>query len=151
MGRLIDADALMEYIGVERLDSRERIAELIQRQPTVEPCEDAINRQAALNELEHLRELSADGEMIEADDVLTTLTFLPSVQPQHWIPCSERLPEPRVAVLGYAPRYKNIFALYYDSMMGWMVWSPIRDDCFPNSQGEIVAWMPLPEPYQEGE
>ena len=82
MGRLIDADALMEYIGVERLDSRERIAELIQRQPTVEPCEDAINRQAALNELEHLRELSADGEMIEADDVLTTLTFLPSVQPQ---------------------------------------------------------------------
>ena len=66
-----------------------------------------------------------------------------------WIPCSERLPEPRMAVLGYAPRYQNIYALYYDTVLGWMVWSPIRDDCFPNSQGEIVAWMPLPEPYRE--
>ena len=66
---------------------------------------------------------------------------------QRWIPCSERLPEPRVAVLGYAPKFKNIFALYYDSVMGWMVWSPIRDDCLPNSQGDIIAWMPLPEPY----
>lgn len=68
---------------------------------------------------------------------------------QRWIPCSERLPEPRMAVLGYAPRYQNIYALYYDTVCGWMVWSPIRDDCFPNSQGEIVAWMPLPEPYRE--
>ena len=29
---------------------------------------------------------------------------------QRWIPCSERLPEPRMAVLGYAPRYQNIYA-----------------------------------------
>lgn len=65
-----------------------------------------------------------------------------------WIPCSERLPEPRMAVLGYAPKYQNIYALYYDIVLGWMIWSPIRDDCFPNSQGEIVAWMPLP-PYRE--
>ena len=68
-----------------------------------------------------------------------------------WIPTSERLPEPRMAVLGYAPRYQNIYALYYDSVYGWMLWSPVRDDFFPNSQGEIVAWMPLPEPYKEGE
>lgn len=66
-----------------------------------------------------------------------------------WIPCSERLPEPCKAVLGYAPRYQNIYALYYDSAYGWMIWNPLRDDCFPNSQGEIVAWMPLPEPYRE--
>lgn len=68
---------------------------------------------------------------------------------RQWIPCSERLPEPRTAVLGYAPKYNNIYALYYDSVMGWMIWNPIRNDIFPNSQGEIIAWMPLPDPYQE--
>jgi hypothetical protein len=74
----------------------------------------------------------------------------PTIEPEpHWIPCSERLPEPCKAVLGYAPRYQNIYALYYDSAYGWMIWNPLRDDCFPNSQGEIVAWMPLPEPYRE--
>ena len=107
----------------------------------------------------------------KAEDVYRVLEQLPSAQPdlseysdklwkkayergkaeaqQRWIPCSERLPEPRMAVLGYAPRYQNIYALYYDTVYGWMVWSPIRDDCFPNSQGEIVAWMPLPKTYRE--
>jgi hypothetical protein len=106
-------------------------------------------------------------------DVLAKIDALPSAQPdlsgysdklwkaayergkaeawQRWIPCSEMLPEPRKAVLGYAPRYQNIYALYYDSAYGWMIWNPLRDDCFPNSQGEIVAWMPLPEAYREGD
>lgn len=85
--------------------------------------------------LEGIEALMAEGEIYDIDYT-------------GWIPCSERLPEPRMAVLGYAPRYQNIYALYYDTVLGWMVWSPIRDDCFPNSQGEIVAWMPLPEPYK---
>lgn len=51
--------------------------------------------------------------------------------------------------LNPATSRENIYALYYDSVMGWMVWSPIRDDCFPDSQGEIIAWMPLPAPYRE--
>ena len=68
-----------------------------------------------------------------------------------WIPCEERLPEPNVAVLGYAPEFNNIFAVYYDSVCGWMIWSPVYDETFPSCQGEIVAWMPLPEPYRERE
>lgn len=67
-----------------------------------------------------------------------------------WVLVSERLPEPNMAVLGYAPQYDNIFAVYYDSVCGWMVWSPIGDDLFPEYYGEIVAWMPMPvEPYKE--
>ena len=89
-------------------------------------CLDAISRQDAID---------AMGKVQWAK---VRLMELPSAQ-QRWIPCSERLPEPRVAVLGYAPKFKNIFALYYDSVMGWMVWSPIRDDCLPNSQGDIIA------------
>lgn len=66
-----------------------------------------------------------------------------------WIPCEERLPEPNVAVLGYAPEFNNIFAVYYDSICGWMTWSPAGDEPFPSCQGEIVAWMPMPEPWKE--
>lgn len=66
-----------------------------------------------------------------------------------WIPCEERLPEPKVAVLGYAPAFHNIFAVYYDSVCGWMTWCPACDEPFPSSQGEIVAWMQLPKPYAE--
>ena len=68
-----------------------------------------------------------------------------------WIPCEERLPEPNVAVLGYAPEFNNIFAVYYDSICGWMIWSPAYDEPFPSCQGEIVAWMPLPVKYTGGE
>lgn len=83
-------------------------------------------------------------------DVICNIQTRPTIEPEsQWIPCSERLPEPRMAVLGYAPRYQNIYALYYDSVYGWMLWNPVRDDFFPNSQGEIVAWMPLPKPYKE--
>ena len=35
--RLIDADALMEHVYRDRLDSRERIAQMIKNAPTIEP------------------------------------------------------------------------------------------------------------------
>ena len=36
MSRLIDADALLEHVWRDRLDSRERIAELVKFMPTIE-------------------------------------------------------------------------------------------------------------------
>ncbi len=39
-GRLIDADALMEHIGRERLDSRERIAQMVNTAPTIIEAEE---------------------------------------------------------------------------------------------------------------
>lgn len=81
---------------------------------------------------------------------LTMVEYAPTIDAvPHWIPCEERLPEPKVAVLGYAPAFQNIFAVYYDSVCGWMTWCPACYEPFPISQGEIVAWMPLPEPYKE--
>lgn len=85
-------------------------------------------------------------------DVAVTIERMPTIDAvPYWIPCEERLPEPKVAVLGYAPAFHNIFAVYYDSVCGWMTWCPACDEPFPSSQGEIVAWMPLPEPYRERE
>lgn len=75
----------------------------------------------------------------------------PTIDPvPRWISCEERLPEPNVAVLGYAPTFNNIYAVYYDSDRGWMTWCPVYDEPFPSFQGKIVAWMPMPAPY-EGE
>lgn len=81
-------------------------------------------------------------------DVQEVLDAQPAVDAvPRWIPCEERLPEPNLAVLGYAPKFDNIFAVYYDSVCGWITWNPVHDEPFPSFQGEIVAWMPLPEPY----
>lgn len=51
-----------------------------------------------------------------------------------WVPCSERLPEEEVTVL--VTNEDGI--VYVDCLVDgvWMVW---RDN--------VVAWMPLPEPY----
>lgn len=54
-----------------------------------------------------------------------------SAQPeQHWIPCSERLPEPWKPVL-WIGKHGNIYIKPFDG-----------------SFIENIAWMPLPEPYQ---
>lgn len=82
----------------------------------------------------------------DADCIIDNAPTIDAVP--RWIPCEEGLPEPNVAVLGYAPAFDNIYAVYYDSVCGWMTWSPVYDEPFPSCQGEIVAWMPLPEPYK---
>lgn len=92
----------------------------------------------------------ANGKCREQEVVLSKIIdTAPTVDAvPRWIPCEDRLPEPNLAVLGYAPKFNNIYTVYYDSVCGWMIWSPVYDEPFPSFQGEIVAWMPLPEPYR---
>lgn len=59
----------------------------------------------------------------------------------HWIPCSERLPEENIWIICQ----NNAGAMMIgkcDIEFGWM---------FPAYFDGIVAWMPLPEPYQPEE
>ena len=59
-----------------------------------------------------------------------------SAQPeQHWIPCSERLPEER----GFYLTTTKDKAVYCD------YWN---EDNFDRTE-MVIAWMPLPEPYKE--
>lgn len=71
---------------------------------------------------------------------------------QQWIPCSERLPGEADykgcqecidgAVWYYTDKGAMGLGYYYESTKAW---STTYDEC---PYGEVIAWMPLPSPYQ---
>lgn len=80
---------------------------------------------------------------------------MPTIEPEpRWIPCSERMPdikehhcsEPCIVycengAYGFAELEENIF-----EQVGW---NCERDDEYHEPLGKVLAWMPLPEPFQE--
>ena len=75
---------------------------------------------------------------VERDDVLKLLE-----QETRWIPVSEGLPEEKQAVLVLCPQYKNIYCAYLEKEQWWIFGAFVQ--IVPN---EVVAWMPLPKPYE---
>lgn len=66
-----------------------------------------------------------------------------------WILCSERLPK-RDEIVLVSYRGEVHFCKYLDDGSENTWWDYIYDSCIWNN--DIVAWMPLPEPYKkEGE
>ena len=76
----------------------------------------------------------------------------PTIEIPTWIPCSERLPEEPfgclVTVYWEDPYSGEYYQIYHETVgydgEGWN-----------NADGwtlpyEVIAWMPLPEPYKEG-
>lgn len=102
------------------------------------------------------------------DAVVDMIDAMPTedVQPVRWIPCSERLPKTHETgnsfsgiymqsspVLVYGvPEYEEEYGFhvvtYCDDKNGRTYWSTELDAVTIN---EVYAWLPLPEPYQEGE
>jgi len=82
----------------------------------------------------------------------------PTIEPEpHWIPCSERLPE--FDEDGYSDKVLVCFSNFTgcetceyrecDDCHGWYVGD--SDDNPEDIGVHVIAWMPLPEPYKEGE
>jgi hypothetical protein len=70
-----------------------------------------------------------------------------------WIPCSERLPKDKRQVLVYArsvhyalakyDEMRNADGTYKKQWVTFDAWKPFY------TIKEVIAWMPLPEPYKE--
>lgn len=67
---------------------------------------------------------------------------------QQWIPVEERLPEPWTLVL-VTDSCKNasVCQMAFDPSYGW--YNEYENWTYFSTS--VIAWMPLPEPYQEGE
>ena len=80
---------------------------------------------------------------------------IPTIDPElKWIPCSERLPEDGTYIV-YAPDYTGGSSSAKECHNGIM-FSKIKNGKWSIEHGYhkrpncVWAWMPLPEPYQEG-
>lgn len=136
---------------------------------------DCIDRQAAIAHAISGRTREFEGEKwIRVPEVRESLQTMPSVQPDlsgysdrlwrnayergkrdaqaEWIPCSERLPEdsdfhdfwetPDGAVMWCKETGEIGAGWYYASTKTWC-------DLWDNGVRDVIAWMPLPEPYKE--
>ena len=110
---------------------------------------DTIYRQDAINAITEYG--SGNSIYMSVGELKRRIETLPSAQPEpKWTSCSERLPENKSYVLttihvpGRQPHARS----------GWY-----EDGYFFNDNGdtwrsidkEVNAWMPLPEPWKEGE
>lgn len=165
--RLIDADELSKWIsGQSKSPSCPknesafglRIIKHIDRMPSVQPvdkdinvsCKDAISRQA-VKEMMCIKHCTSFHTCEQKYGCYKThdLELLPSVQPEpHWIPVTERLPEPRTDVWVNSD-IGQIQGYYEENVKIWYASFGQGRDYL-----ELIvnAWMPLPEPYlEEGE
>lgn len=108
---------------------------------------DTISRQAVLDEIHKYME--------ERDYTIGTLhdniCEMPSAQPeQQLIPCSERLPEGITQVIIQTNGEAIHEAIYMGKDdYGHYVWKRPDNEIYWDE--EVVAWMPLPTPYQPKE
>lgn len=143
----------------------EWLAELKHLREQTEPCEDAISRRQAIDEIKRWFDLIK----LNPDILIDSIVTLPSVQPeikciakitmtdeqvkeafekakceildalpeQRWIPVGERLPEDNLKVFVST---KTAVGIAAHNELGWYV----PDTYFDG----VIAWMSLPEPYK---
>ena len=123
--------------------------------------DDLISRQAAIDAIGRLG-IPEDMCVFKIlSHIELELGTLPSAQPeQRWIPCSERLPEEygeflvtmtekaKAKDLGFDIDETYIRKMRYNSN-GWQLPRHIPSWINEAVKDEVLAWMPLPEPYQE--
>lgn len=81
----------------------------------------------------------------------------PTIEPeQRWIPCGERLPEDKYVLISKKPSKISgdkwcvaVAIRTADSRSRKIQWRDSGFGIIPDDK--VLAWMPLPEPYQRGE
>ena len=76
------------------------------------------------------------------------LNVVEQIEPKTvWIPVTEKIPETNDDVLVYDG--VDIFVAYYQTKDMWQGWKS-TDNAFDRVT-PIIAWMPLPKPYEEND
>lgn len=86
-------------------------------------------------------------------DNMPTIEALQGRKAGEWIPVSERLPEigehyVSEPCIVYCSNGAYGFAELEENIFGQVVWNCERDDEYHEPLGEVLAWMPLPEPWR---
>lgn len=95
------------------------------------------------------------GEIWELNraEIYKVIDEQPTIEPEpHWIPCSERLPQEEVDVLCCRDN-KTMAIMHFNPVLTtrYPKGFSVVEGAFSWRQDNVVAWMPLPEPYREGE
>jgi hypothetical protein len=112
---------------------------------------DTISRQAVLDAIQnHFNptgaELSPDLASVLVGVAVVINTMPPSPSRPQWIPCSERLPDGHRSVLCCTYGGTHFIGHIKEAKQG--EYMAVSGDSDYKTVYEIVAWMPLPEPYQ---
>ena len=127
-----------------------------------EPCGDAVSLDSVIDTIEWYR---TNPQHFTEDNLIEDIKGLPPVTPkQKWIPVSERLPEEDGEYLLWGKICEDdennyCFIGEYDSCAekfgDWREYHDSSTLGFLDSElieyHKVLAWMPLPEPYKEGE
>ena len=119
-----------------------------------EPCGDAISRQAALDVIAETDITNGTEPVFTGKQVQALLQDLPTVTPkQRWIPVSERLPEEDTNVLCWYEyfRYGNYNKMYQTYGVGTYFGRNVWAGDITGERARVIAWMPLPKPYEPQE
>jgi len=146
-------DSIMDYCESKQLGEALDMAIAALK---AEPCGDAVSREAMLNGLASIAKAKAksDAQKSLMGRIMFFTEQLPPVTPkQRWIPVSERLPENRNLVLVttyWHETYQVMVGSYWGNGVWWCApWNNTSREHL--KMLNAVAWMPLPEPYKEGE
>ena len=111
---------------------------------------DLISRQAALHYIADWQygEAKVGNEAVydTIEKCYKMIEQLPSVQPQRWIPVTEELPDELGDIVVISTKGGRVREAMYVPSGDEQAF--VTKDCW-YCHGEVVAWMPLPEPYKE--
>ena len=108
-------------------------------------CEDLLNRWniADTKKEELIRQ-------VMADVVTPIVVSQPTIEPQKWISCDERLPEENLPVLVAVKQKDRLPKWVKEQTYSYVTDIDVYDDGdFDTHKNKVVAWMPLPEPWKE--
>ena len=102
--------------------------------------------------------------MIRVEDIARIINDMPTINPQKWIPCSERMPEEHDSIFSkFYGTEKWRDAMFRKTSKTVIITVEYRDGTRQTApchtidgewnqsmkgMGKALAWMPLPEPYK---